>query len=47
MNTRLELQPEYTRVTELRGPILVVRDVAAVGWDEFAMIRVTASSSGR
>jgi vacuolar-type H+-ATPase subunit B/Vma2 len=42
VNTRLELQPEYTRVTELRGPILVVRDVTGVGWDEFATIRVTA-----
>ena len=27
---------EYTDVAELRGPLLVVRGVAGVGWDEFA-----------
>jgi V/A-type H+/Na+-transporting ATPase subunit B len=32
-------QREYTGVTELRGPLLVVRGVAGVGWDEFATIR--------
>ncbi len=31
---------EYTEVSELRGPLLVVRDVAGVGWDEFADIRL-------
>jgi V/A-type H+-transporting ATPase subunit B len=30
---------EYTDVAELRGPLLVVRGVAGVGWDEFATIR--------
>ena len=33
-------QPEYTAVAELRGPLLVVRGVAGVGWDEFATIRL-------
>jgi len=32
-------QPEYTDVAELRGPLLVVRGVHGVGWDEFAEIR--------
>ena len=32
-------RPEYTGVTELRGPLLVVRGVDGVGWDEFAAIR--------
>jgi V/A-type H+/Na+-transporting ATPase subunit B len=31
---------EYTSVTEARGPLLVVRDVSGVGWDEFARIRL-------
>ncbi len=30
---------EYTDIAELRGPLLVVRGVAGVGWDEFATIR--------
>jgi V/A-type H+/Na+-transporting ATPase subunit B len=29
---------EYTSVAELRGPLLVLRGVAGVGWDEFATI---------
>lgn len=33
-------QREYTGVTELRGPLLVVRGVRGVGWDEFATIRL-------
>ena len=33
---------EYTGVTELRGPLLVVRGVSGVGWDEFATIRTDA-----
>ena len=35
---------EHTAVSELRGPLLVVRDVHGVGWDEFAEIRL---DSGR
>jgi len=31
---------EYTAVAELRGPLLVVRGVTGVGWDEFATIRL-------
>ncbi|MGC9669784.1 V-type ATP synthase subunit B [Planosporangium sp. 12N6] len=31
---------EYTGVGEVRGPLLVVRGVAGVGWDEFARIRL-------
>jgi V/A-type H+/Na+-transporting ATPase subunit B len=33
-------QPEYTDVAEVRGPLLVVRGVHGVGWDEFATIRL-------
>ena len=32
-------RPEYTDIAELRGPLLVVRGVTGVGWDEFATIR--------
>jgi V/A-type H+-transporting ATPase subunit B len=35
-------QREYTDVAELRGPLLVVRGVTEVGWDEFATIRTAA-----
>ncbi|GAB2856337.1 V-type ATP synthase subunit B [Nocardioides pacificus] len=31
---------EYTDVAELRGPLLVVRGVSGVGWDESARIRL-------
>jgi V/A-type H+/Na+-transporting ATPase subunit B len=31
---------EYTEIAELRGPLLVVRGVDGVGWDEFAEIRM-------
>ena len=31
---------EYSDVREVRGPLLVVRDVAGVGWDEFADVRL-------
>jgi V/A-type H+-transporting ATPase subunit B len=31
---------EYVDVAELRGPLLVVRGVSGVGWDEFAEIRL-------
>jgi len=33
------VRPEYTDIAELRGPLLVVRGTAGVGWDEFATIR--------
>ena len=33
-------RPEYTEIAELRGPLLVVRGVDGVGWDEFAEIRM-------
>jgi len=33
-------QREYTAIAELRGPLLVVRGVSGVGWDEFATIRM-------
>ncbi len=33
-------QREYTGIAELRGPLLVVRGVEGVGWDEFAQIRM-------
>jgi V/A-type H+-transporting ATPase subunit B len=33
---------EYLDVTALRGPLLVVRGVAGVGWDEFAAIRLAS-----
>ncbi len=32
-------RPEFTAVGQLRGPLLVVRGVKGVGWDEFATIR--------
>jgi V/A-type H+-transporting ATPase subunit B len=31
---------EFTDVRELRGPLLVVRSVDGVGWDEFAQVRL-------
>lgn len=34
------VQREYTGVAELRGPLMVVRGVSGVGWDEFATIRM-------
>jgi V/A-type H+/Na+-transporting ATPase subunit B len=33
-------RPEYTDVAELRGPLMIVRGVHGVGWDEFATIRL-------
>jgi V/A-type H+/Na+-transporting ATPase subunit B len=33
-------RPEFTSVSELRGPLLFVRGVSGVGWDEFATIRL-------
>ena len=35
-------QREFTDVAELRGPLLIVRGVTGVGWDEFATIRTAA-----
>jgi V/A-type H+-transporting ATPase subunit B len=43
---RLGLGVEYAGVTELRGPLLVVRGVSGVGWDEFAVIRVEPDGVG-
>jgi V/A-type H+-transporting ATPase subunit B len=37
--TRPHLKVEYSGVSELRGPLLVVRNVSGVGWDEFAVVR--------
>ncbi len=36
---------EYTGVRELRGPLLVVRGVTGVGWDEFATIRLESGET--
>ncbi|GLY75560.1 V-type ATP synthase subunit B [Actinoallomurus iriomotensis] len=33
-------EPEYTDVTDLRGPLIVVRGVSGVGWDEYARVRL-------
>jgi V/A-type H+/Na+-transporting ATPase subunit B len=35
-------QLEYTAITELRGPLVIVRRVAGVGWDEFATIQLAS-----
>lgn len=35
---------EYSTVAEVRGPLLVVRGVSGVGWDEFARIRLGPGS---
>ena len=40
-------QPEYTDVAEVRGPLLVVRGVHGVGWDEFATIRMAGAAGLR
>ena len=37
--TGLRARPEFTDIAELRGPLLVVRGVTGVGWDEFVTIR--------
>ncbi|HUA42242.1 MAG TPA: V-type ATP synthase subunit B [Streptosporangiaceae bacterium] len=37
-------RPEYTDIAELRGPLLMVRGVTGVGWDEFATIRDAAGA---
>ena len=41
---RFGVPVEFTDVTELRGPLLVIRGVAGVGWDEFADIRLDDGS---
>lgn len=40
-------RPEYTDVAEVRGPLLVVRGVRGVGWDEFAAIRTGGGAPDR
>jgi V/A-type H+/Na+-transporting ATPase subunit B len=40
------LEIEYSSVVELRGPLLVMRGVSGVGWDEFAVIRTSREGSG-
>jgi V/A-type H+-transporting ATPase subunit B len=34
------MRVEYSTVSEVHGPLLVLRDVTGVGWDEFARIRL-------
>ncbi len=43
--TTPRLAVEHTGVTEIRGPLLVLRDVLGVGWDEFAVIRTASDST--
>jgi len=38
-------QREYTGITELRGPLMVLRGVEGVSWDEFAMIRMDSGET--
>ena len=38
-------QREYTEIAELRGPLIVVRGVAGVGWDEFGTIRIESGET--
>ena len=35
---------EYSTISEIRGPLLVVRGVDGVGWDEFARIRMDSGA---
>ncbi len=46
MSAGPRLEIEYGNVRELRGPLLVVRGVQGVGWDEFAVIRVASERPG-
>jgi V/A-type H+-transporting ATPase subunit B len=39
-------RPEFTGVAELRGPLMIVRGVRSVGWDEFATIRFGDPAAG-
>ncbi len=43
MTTLTEL--EYTDIAELRGPLLVVRGTAGVGWDELAQVRLDSGET--
>jgi V/A-type H+-transporting ATPase subunit B len=45
--TQPRLFVDYGSITELRGPLLVIRDVSGVGWDEFAVIRTASDGAGR
>ncbi len=40
------LAVEYSDVEEIRGPLLVVRGVSGVGWDESAVLRIAGEGSG-
>lgn len=40
-------RPEFTAVDQLRGPLLIVRGVSGVGWDEFATIRLDGRGEQR
>jgi V/A-type H+/Na+-transporting ATPase subunit B len=40
-------RPEYTDIAELRGPLMIVRGVRGVGWDEFATIRLGQGERGQ
>ncbi len=40
-------RPEFTSIGELRGPLLIVRGVSGVGWDEFATIRLDGRGERR
>jgi V/A-type H+/Na+-transporting ATPase subunit B len=40
-------RPEFTSIEELRGPLLMVRGVSGVGWDEFATIRLDGRENPR
>ncbi|HVB41725.1 MAG TPA: V-type ATP synthase subunit B [Streptosporangiaceae bacterium] len=39
------VRPEFTSVAQLRGPLLIVRGVRGVGWDEFATIRLNGGGT--
>lgn len=39
------LTVEYSDVEEIRGPLLVVRGVSGVGWDEAAVVRIASERS--
>jgi V/A-type H+-transporting ATPase subunit B len=43
---RTSLGVEYSGVAQLHGPLLVVRGVSGVGWDESAVIRIAGEGSG-
>ena len=40
------LAVEYSDVEEIRGPLIVVRGVSGVGWDESAVLRIAGEGSG-